>query len=239
MTCLYANHVPRCSVQFGWADMLQKDCWGVWIHPKPCNTLLWKRPLQLMLWKTRRSSSIPKDMHSKTSQQSHRSPRCHQSSQKSFPSQQWQSIMCRARLLSSISLSTHQPWSTTPRVHPLQPATVKVCQRVATSQPPHQPPCKTLQQDPSPHKPHQHHRSLSMAPPCKVFSLRKFTVQVPETELYRLRYGVFYSTSCPSLGSELPDSTLETADGIFQRYSGDLYAWPPTTPCTPENTLWF
>jgi len=199
MTRLCANHVPCCCVPLGWADMLQKDCWGVWIHPKPCNTLLWKRPQQLMLWKTRRSSS-------KTLQQSHQSPRCHQSSQKLFPSQQWRSITCRARLLSSISLSIHQLWSTMLRVHPLQPATVKVGRQVATSQPPYQPPRKSPQEDPSPHKPCQHHRSLSMAPPCKVFSLRKFIVQVPETELYQLRYGVFYSTSGPLLGSEQPVS---------------------------------
>lgn len=216
MACPYANHVPCCCVQFGWADMLQKDCWGVWIHPKPCNTLLWKRPLQLILWKTRRSSSTPRDMRSKTSQQSHQSPRCHQSSQKLSPSQQWRSIMCRARLLSSISPSTHQPWSTMPRVHPLQPATAKVCQQVATFQPPHQPPSRSPQQDPSPHKPRQHHRSLSMAPPCKVFSLRKFTVQVLETELYQLRYGVFYVTSCPLFGSEFQVSILGLQVGFFK-----------------------
>lgn len=200
--------------------MLQKDFWGVWIHPKPCSTLLWKRPLQLTLRKTRRSSSMPRDMHSKTSQQSHQSPRCHQSSQKLSPSQRWRSIMCRAHLLSCISLSTHQPWSTMPRVHPLQPATAKVCRRVATSQPPHQSPRKSLQQDPSPHKPHQHHRSLSMATPCKVFSLRKFTVQVPETELYQLRYGVFYSTNCPPFGSELPVSLLRLQVGFSKCIPG-------------------
>lgn len=214
MTRLYANCVPRYCVPFGWADMLQKDCWGVWIHPKPCST--WRRPLHLTLWKTRRIPSTPRDMHSKTSQQSHQSPRCHQSSQKSSPSQQWRSTMCRAHLLSSISLSTHQPWSTMCRVHPPQPATVKVCQTLDTPRPPHPPPHKSPQQDPSPHKPHQHHRSLSMAPPCKVFSLRKFTVQVPETELYPLRYGVFCSTSCPLFGSELPVSLLRLQVGLFK-----------------------
>lgn len=217
MICLSANHVSCCCVQFGWADMLQKDCCRVWIHPKPCNTLLWKRPLQLTLWKTRRSSSMPRDMHSKTSPQS---PRCHRSSQKSSPSQQWRSIMCRARLLSSISLSTPQHWSAMPRVHPLQPATAKVCQWMATPQPPHQLPCKSLQQHPSPHQPRQHHRSLSMAPPCKVFSLRKFTMQVPETELCQLRYGVFHSNSCPLFGSELPVSFVTLQVGFLKCFVG-------------------
>lgn len=192
--------------------MLQKDCWGVWIRPQPCHTLLWKSPLQLTPWKTKRSTSPPRDTHSKTSQQSHPSPRCHQSSQKSSPSQQWLSIMCRALLLSCTSPSTLQPWWTTLRALPLQAVTA----RVLTPQPPHQPPCKSPQQDPSPHKPHQHHRSLSMAPPCKAFSLRKFTVQVPEIELYQLRYGVFYSTSCPLFGSELPVSLLRLQVGLFK-----------------------
>lgn len=213
-----------CCVQFGCADTLQKDSWGVWIHPKPCNTLLQKSPLQLTLWKTKRSTSPPRDMHSKTSQQSHPSPRCHQSSQKSSPSPQWLSITCRARLLSSISLSTPQPWSTMPRAHPLQAVTAKVCR--SHLQPRHQPPCKSPQQDPSPHRPHQHHRSLSMAPPCKAFSLRKFTVQVPEIELYQLRYGVFYSTSCPLFGSELPASLLRLQVGLFKCILG-IYVFNP------------
>lgn len=209
-TGLCANHVLNC-VQFGWADMLQKDCWGVWIHPKPCNTLLWKSPLQLTLWRAKRSTSPPRDMHSKTWQQSHPSPRCRRWSQKWSPSQGWLSTTCRALLLSSISLSTLQPWSTMARALPLQAVTARGCQWL-TLQPPQ--PCRSPQQQPSPHKPHQHHKSLSMAPPCKAFSLRKFTVPVPEIELYQLRYAVFYSTSCPLFGSELPVSLLRLQVGL-------------------------
>lgn len=210
----------RCCVQFGWADMLQKGCWGVWIHPRPCNTLLRKSPLELTLWKTKRSTSPSRGTHSKTSQQCHPSPRCHQWSQKWSLSQPWPSTTCRAHLWSSISPSTRQPWSTTPRALPLRAVTA----RVVTPQPPQ--PCRNPHQHPSPHKPHQHHRSLSMAPPCKAFSLRKFTVQVPEIEQYQLRYGVFYSTSCPLFRSELPVSFLRLQVGLFKCVLG-IYVLKP------------